>query len=151
MKFTIYDTDGVKLEKLYQWDTNRVIRVATDNVVESADSDSIYFHFSNVRTTEAYVVKPTREGDRSYYGDIPNELLTTDDVVSLYLFRAGDESGNLTIGEAKIPVTARAMPSDYGYNSNFGTIVVANGLKIVDGILYLAKDGVPFGTGTELN
>lgn len=149
MTIKLYDVDGKLIDKLYQWDCNRYITLSMGDAVELSEADQIYFHFSNSHTEEAYSVKAIKTGDRDYEVMIPNELFMYDDTIFMYIFRDAGEDGRITIGEVKLPLIARSMPSDYVLKDSPGVIRIANGLVAVDNIVYLARDGVPFGEGAE--
>lgn len=145
----IYDSDRKLVDRLYQWDVNRHITLSIDEMIEPVESDRIYFHFSNSHTEEAFSVKAIKSGDRDYEAMIPNELFICDDTIFMYIFRDDGSDGRITVGEVKLPITARSMPYDYVLKDSPGVIRIANGLVAVGNVVYLAKDGIPFGEGAE--
>lgn len=149
MTIKLYDSDGKLIDRLYQWDVNRHITLSLGEIIEPAESDQIYFHFSNNHTEEAYSVKAIKNGERDYEVMIPNELFVYDDTIFMYIFRDCGANGRITIEVVKLPVTARSMPGDYVFNVSPGVIRIANGLVAIDNVVYLAKDGVPFCEGAE--
>lgn len=149
MTIKLYDSNGKLIDRLYQWDVNRHITMSVDEMIEPVESDRIYFHFSNSHTEEAYSVKAIKSGDRDYEAMIPNELFMYDDTIFIYIFRDSGSDGRITIGEVKLPLIARSMPYDYVLKDSPGVIRIANGLVAIDNVVYLAKDGVPFGEGAE--
>lgn len=149
MTIKLYDSDGKLIDRLYQWDVNRHITLSFGEIIEPVESDQIYFHFSNNHTEEAYSVKAIKNGERDYEVMIPNELFVYDDTIFMYIFRDCGANGRITIEVVKLPVTARSMPGDYVFKDSPGVIRIANGLVAVGNVVYLAKDGVPFGEGVE--
>ena len=94
--FYIYDN-----EKLYQWDTQRVLYVEDDTITK--------VHFANCLCKEAYDC-PVNEGFGVRYVDIPNELLQEYMDIKVWAW-----DGYNTKHCATFPVEKRTKPADYVY------------------------------------
>lgn len=146
VRATCYDSQGTLLERLYQWDLNRSIKVEGLTVTEGA---TVFFHFCNEKSSSALVIEADVE-ENSYTGAIPNVLLSKPDTIYLYVFeRFGTASESRTIETIRIPLVPRRRPDDYIYEET-PTIRVANGLVIEDGKIFLADGGKRFGTGVPI-
>lgn len=148
-KFVIYDSNSKQINDVYQYDVDRVIRITPDEDI--SPSDAVYFHFSTVKTSKAYVIKPTLDG-KTYTAMIPNDILASADVITIYLYVDGSENGSITLGAISIPIIPRPMPEDYVYQGYTNELKCPTGLAVIDGEIQLIDgDGQPFGTGVKLS
>lgn len=129
-ELTCYDVDGNVIDHLTQWDVDQKI------VITIKDQDKNYLsippniHFSNVKRSEALVVRSTVTNDDTITADIPNILLQESYplLVYVYLTDSDDVSSQKTILSTEIPIRKRSKPSDYAYVENIERIT-ANQIK----------------------
>lgn len=146
-KYTLYDKNGDMLNRIYQWDADRVVVVSG---VTAWDGATVFFQFGNRKVDETIIVMPT-ESEGRYTCDIPNELLAYAENLNIYISQETATGETLVIDEVRVPVVPKSMPSNYIYEPNTEDIVVANGL-ITDGeVLYLARNGRKIGTGVVIS
>lgn len=143
VRATCYDSNGDLIEKLYQWDQNRYVKVEGLTITDGA---SVFFNFSNRRNRNALVIEATAvEG--GYTCVIPNDLLRQPDTIYMYVVeKFGDADERRTVEDIRIPLIPREQPDDYIYNPT-PTIKIATGLVLEDGKIFLADGGKKFGTG----
>lgn len=151
-RLTCYNRWEKVLDYIYQWDLNREIHIYG---VEVDSSLSYEIHFSNRRMRTAVVVEPTLAGESGemthFVVEIPAEFLDVPEVINVYVYSENTATGEmLTVGDLRIPVIPRQMPVDYEAPENDGVVYVANGLVVVDGKLYLSRDGEKIGTGVTV-
>lgn len=153
--FVCYNTNGKtsatnenKISVLSQWDTNRTIVIRE---IPAEIMGHIRIHFCNSKDVVAYVVVP-EVGTGYISAVIPNRLLMLPDNIVLHIVEVGAINRNevRTLDRIVIPVVPRPMPSEYIYAADAMGMMVADGLTVVDNTLHLSMDGVPFGTGVEL-
>ena len=139
--YSCRDSNGDRLDFLYQWDTNRYISITG---IQTQHTGGISFNFCNKLMQSAYVVTPESE-ENYYYSNIPNELLKTPDVIRLFIVETNSDSGERrTLTEIAIPVIPRVMPTEYIYQ-DVGDEEIADGLLAVGRILSLTSNGNPVG------
>lgn len=142
------------MEGAYQWDANRTIKIAG---VDFDDNLVYQVHFCNRRSHTAFVLAPTMDTIQTngintevLVTEIPIELLEMPDAIDVYIYSIDGNDEMMTVASGKIIVSPRQRPADYVSQSTGGVLDVANGFVIIDGLLYLARDGVPIGTGIEI-
>lgn len=96
---------------LYQWDLNqRVILSSIANI-----SAGIEVHFSNEQNKgENALIAPSYKDGNNMYADIPNVLLQTSGIVSVYIYIAGQNKA-WTEYHIEILVLPRNKPLNYVY------------------------------------
>ena len=147
VKLVCYNSAGETIEKVYQWDANRQIRLRGVTIEEGT---SYQVHFGNRKNKDSFVLVPTIESP-DFVTEIPMELLEHPDVILVYVYKINTTTNERqTIGETMIPVVPRAIPQDYVSESTDGIIKVADGFIYQDGTLYLASNGVIVGTGLDI-
>ena len=114
LSISCFDYDYNKLDRLYQWDLNQVIRISG-----LEDFDVPVFHFCNQNSEKALVVIP-EVIDGYVVADIPNILLNESLPLIIYLYdnNGDDFDGFRTIHRITIPVTPRPKPDTYEYTNN---------------------------------
>lgn len=133
MKITLDNS----LDFLYQWDVNRYV-VLTD--IEAGTA----LHFTNSDLDNAFVMA-SEEKDNRVICDIPNQILTYDKDIIIFVY-----DGDKTIFSRKIHLISRAKPDDYIYEEtellNISKLSkeiqelrdsMANSLRLEDNILSL--------------
>ena len=146
--FVLYDSNSKRINDIYQYDVDRVIRITPDEDIVPADA--VYFHFSTVKTQKARVVKPTLS-DNTYTAMIPNDLLAFSDVITIYIYVEGSVNGNITLGSISIPIIPRSMPEDYVYQGYTNELKCPSGLAVIGGEIQLIDtDGEPYGAGVKV-
>lgn len=153
-RITCYTSSNDRMEGAYQWDANRVIKIAG---IDFDDNLTYQVHFCNRRSNTAFVLSPTidtiKVGDintKVLVTEIPIELLEMPDAIDVYIYSIDNNDEMMTVASGKIVVSPRQRPADYVSQSTGGMLDVANGFVMIDGLLYLARDGVPIGTGIEI-
>lgn len=154
-RITCYTSSDKCMESIYQWDANRVIKIAG---VDFDDSLTYQVHFCNRRSATAFVLAPTRGtiqinniNTDVLITEIPIELLEMPDAIDVYIYSIDGNDEMMTVAGGKIIVCPRQRPADYVSQSTGGVLDVANGFVVLDGLLYLARDGVPIGTGIDVS
>lgn len=159
----MYNSAGMPLEEVYQWDVHRVVMIPDVSI----QADHSYFiHFASCKSGVAYAVEPEIEDDVGIYDGsgveptekdgvlvavIPSQLMYTPHVIRVYVYEDDDNTGERkTIGMALLPVVAKCEPSGEDYDVSGDVISVANGLVVDDGKLYLSRDGNKFGEGVNV-
>ena len=153
-RITCYTSSNDRMEGAYQWDANRVIKIAG---VDFDDNLTYQVHFCNRRSSTAFVLSPTIDtikvgniNTRVLVTEIPIELLEMPDAIDVYIYSIDGNDEMMTVASGKVIVSPRQRPADYVSQSTGGVLDVANGFIMIDGLLYLARDGVPIGTGIEI-
>lgn len=142
--YTCMDSAGERLDKLTQYDTNRVIKVSG---IEFDGTATLYFHFANKDMERAIVIEPEHEDDY-YYTTIPNELLARPDVITIYFVAVssgGDEVK--TLHRISIPVEPRPKPIEYVFSDS--EINIAEDILRLGEYITLVDNGEPFGDAIE--
>lgn len=149
-KAIISDSFNQPLDRLHQWDANRKVRVVGAHIQQGA---TVYFHFSNRRMQNAYVVlaeQSTVDDIVGYIADIPNQILMMPDTIYLYVYESvGEGDERLTTDLIQIPVIPRQKPDDYVFEQT-STVLVATGLKYEQGIMYLMAGEQVIGEGVPV-
>ena len=116
---TCYDSDGVALKQLYQWDMNQTI------TIKGADVSPLpLVHFCNKLSDKAIVVEPTLSGN-DLKAAIPNILLQQPEPLIVYIYQQTTGDGDRTRVSIYIPIVPRKEPEDYIFEENipgWGTI-----------------------------
>ena len=150
-KAIISDSFNQPLDRLHQWDANRKVRVVGAHIQQGA---TVYFHFSNRRMQNAYVVlaeQSTVDDIVGYIADIPNQILMMPDTIYLYVYeRIGTSDERLTTDLIQIPVIPRQKPDDYVFEQT-STVLVATGLRYDHGIMYLMAGEQVIGEGVPVS
>ena len=179
VRLSCFDSNDKPIDTLYQWDARRVVKVfgATINVgmkyelhfanrrsdialaldvfAQSGrdvlcDSDGYIMVDANGDIITVQTEEPRT--DIGLVAKIPLKLLEMPDAITIYVVELDDVSGErATIGELKMPMIPRSIPTDYVsvYTNNYGT--VADGLQFgEDGYIYLSSNGNIFGEGVRL-
>lgn len=179
VRLSCFDSNDNPIESLYQWDARRIIKVfgATINVgmkyelhfanrrsdvalaldvfAQSGrdvlcDSDGYIMVDSDGNVITVRSEEPRT--DIGLIAKIPLKLLEMPDTINIYVVELDDVSGErATIGELKMPMIPRNIPTDYVsiYTNNYG--IVADGLQFgEDGYIYLSSNGTIFGDGARL-
>lgn len=95
-------------KKLYQWDTNRKVKV-----ILSDEYERIEVHFASATDEKALVLNAEREG-ASYIASIPNILLQRSVDLYVYVVVANGD-GEETIDRRDFQIKRRQKPEDYVY------------------------------------
>lgn len=146
-EFYCYDSNGNLIEQIYQWDVDRYVRVTG---IEAWENAGVFFNFASAGMRSAYSVPATDEGNGVYSAKIPNKLLMLDRPIDLFIYQVTASNENSTIGKIKFTVAPRVVPQDYVYVPTENAVLVADGLVIKNGIIYLAVGGANIGTGAQL-
>lgn len=136
--YTCLDSAGNRLDRFFQYDTNRIIRITG---IATDQGGEVYFHFCNKNTPRAYVIKPDA-AENYHQTTVPNELLMCPDVITIYVV-IKDESGNVmkTMHRISIPVEPRPKPPEYATSADG----VADGIAMTGEYITLTSNGVPIG------
>lgn len=121
---TCVDKNGTPIEHFTQWDTKQVIYIRNTGLTEAP-----IVHFCNAKSKEAIGMKSLLE-DGVVICEVPNEILTEDLRVYVYLYKldvATNKGTNVHIG--KFEVVSKKKPRDYVLEKN---VKVVN-LIILDG------------------
>lgn len=113
MRYKVLDEYGNPINKLTQWDMNRII------TIDGFEYDvSPTFYFCNTLSDIALRVESQLNNERVTV-TIPNKLLTVDKCVSVYLCLC-DSNKNIinTIAKFTLPIVKRPKPSDYIYSDD---------------------------------
>ena len=153
-RISCYTSLNEKMNDVFQWDANRIIKITGVDF----DDECVYqVHFCNRRSKTAFVLEPeidtiTINGSsvKVLVTEIPIELLEMPDAIDVYIYAIGDGDERATVASGKIIVSPRQRPSDYVSETTGNVLAVANGFVVVDGMLYLARDGVAIGTGIDI-
>jgi len=146
-KYTLYDKNGDLLERLYQWDLDRVVAVSN---VTAWSGATVFIQFGNRKVDETIIVEPTLS-DGKYIANIPNSLLSYAENLNVYISQRTQSGETLVIDEIRIPVVPKNMPSDYIYVPNTEDISVPNGLILDGEMLYLSRNGRRIGDGVSIS
>lgn len=104
--------NGNQIESYTQWDINQVLYIENWNY----DLTPI-FHFCNVKSNEALVVKGEIVEGGFAKADVPNILLQQHFPLVVFVYLEDDESGK-SIYMSQIPIKKRPKPEDYEYVEN---------------------------------
>lgn len=162
-RIKMYDSTGLPLESVSQWDVNRVIMIPD---ISMEENHSYSIQFASCKSGAAYVVIPNIEDDVEVYENgeaeptekddvlvavLPNQLTVSPHVVRIYIYEEDDETGERkTVGMVMLPVVKRCEPAPDNYDVAGDIISVANGLIVEDDMIYLARDRRKFGNGVDL-
>lgn len=162
-KIKMYDSAGLPLESVFQWDVNRVIMIPD---ISMEENHSYTIQFASCKSGAAYVVIPDIADDVEVYENgeaeptekddvlvvvLPNQLTVSPHVVRIYIYEENDETGERkTVGMVMLPVVKRCEPAPDNYDMAGDIISVANGLIVEDDMIYLARDRRKFGNGVDL-
>ena len=112
VKIICYDSDGIPLEKLTQWDMGQTIEIKG---VQTDQAPS--FHFANANSERALVVQSTVQNG-ALVANIPNILLQEALPILVYVYYRKSKESAKTKYSAMIKVTPRKKPSDYNFKEN---------------------------------
>lgn len=112
MKIICYDSDGIPLEKLTQWDMGQTIAITGIPTDETPA-----FHFANANSEMALVVSSSVH-DGSLVANIPNILLQESLPILVYVYYRKNKESAKTKYTAMIKVTPRKKPADYSFKEN---------------------------------
>lgn len=112
VKIICYDSDGIPLEKLTQWDMGQTIAIK-GVPIDQAPS----FHFANANSERALVV-PSAVQNGALVANIPNILLQEALPILVYVYYRKSKESAKTKYSVMIKVTPRKKPSDYNFKEN---------------------------------
>lgn len=144
--YKIYNCFGDEIDNIFQWDKNRVINITG---IDTWDGASVFFDFTNRKRGLRYSVVPD-EYEGTFRAVIPNELLQFDDPIVIYFYQTTDSNENITIGEVKITITPRTIPSEYLYEATEKIVRIADGLILENNQIFLSYGGRKFGDGASI-
>lgn len=108
-----YNTDDNIIDKLWQWDSDRIIVVKDIETTEN-----IVFHFGNRKNKTTLKVTPTTNKDGNLEVKIPNCLLRQPCPIQIYVYEGtaeDDDTEGQTICTTQIPVRERPEPDSIEY------------------------------------
>lgn len=108
-----YNTDDNIIDKLWQWDSDRILIVKDIETTEN-----IVFHFGNRKNKTTLKVTPTINQNNDLEVKIPNCLLRQPYPIQVYLYEGTaeeDESEGQTIYMTQLPVRERPEPDSIEY------------------------------------
>lgn len=136
--YTCLDSAGDRLDRFYQYDANRVIRITG---ITNEQNEEVLFHFSSKNTELAFVVYPD-SFENYHQAVVPNELLARHDVITIYIvIKKTNEDVSKTIHRISIPVEPRPQPPEYATSADG----IADGMAVVGEYITLTSNGVPIG------
>jgi hypothetical protein len=112
----LYDESSNVLDHFTQWDVGRQITIK--NSLFSSLTEAPLIHFANSQIKEALVAQSSFNDDGDVVVNIPNEILETALLITIYVYVLHDTVGK-TVLQTVIPVVAKTKPSDYKYVENF--------------------------------
>lgn len=146
-RLTCWNSASQLLEQMYQWDDNRILKIK-GGALEANTSYEI--HMNNKRMAKSFVLVPEID-DYFFIVEVPAALLETPDTIAVYLYAENDLTHEMrVVGTAHIKVIPRGKPADYVSEPTSGLRMVADGLAVQDGKVYLTNGGVPFGDGADI-
>lgn len=110
-----FDPYGNRIEHYTQWDIDQEITM----VLNGCDTRHLEVppevHFANGKSTEAIVATSKVIGDNSIVADIPNDILTQEYPILIYVYAIdkNDMLSKKTIASTQIQMVKRARPDDY--------------------------------------
>ena len=112
--FKILDSEDKPIEKLYQWDANRVLKI--EDWKYTAVQTHIYF--SHKDDDAPVTTDITVDTNNTLISEFPNNLLQQDK--DIYVFITTDQNGEeeKTLGLVIVPVESRPCPDGYVYEDN---------------------------------
>lgn len=118
------DIYGNTIYNFFQWDVDQKIVIRLDGCDESYLSIAPEFHYSNIKTKEAYVVRSVVSNRDTITAPVPNILLQEPYPMQVYVYLTDSKhvSSQKTILYSEIPVRKRNRPSDYQYVENIERI-----------------------------
>ena len=111
-RINCFDSQGNCINSFTQWDINQTV------YVENWEYNfQPIFHFCNIKSDNALVVKGSIESDGRIKCSVPNILLTEPHAISVFVYLENENVGR-TIHIAQIPVAKKIKPHDYYYKEN---------------------------------